>query len=397
MKLHHILQAYPLFLVVLLSFLIVLCNTFTAYRLWFKYFLPQTDQLRGITTDSIVNLCFTAGLFVYLLVSGRRLKEVSMIAFGMQEIVNFLCDNSLRREHLRYNFQEQEFIVDTHSYPTDDILTIKATPPEAVFCDARRKIFKNEKINVTFLNLVTNKEVVRTLTVSESAYIRYSINVSITDNNDLGDPITFRPISFKLIKRTVWESVAYALTYLVDVKGVRSAIVTVMTLFLLDTVGSSIDDFVSPKTSPSVIVSTLTFMATNVLASIPVNALRFKWAYSNNNTIDDSFIALVFLLLTAVYLRSHRQDQDEAVFRKTSKTTIALLGLTLAAVYSTLDLPPLCYYNILELQIPIELLVTFVISATILVFFYLYVFYSQISLLKNKFRLSRNNIQQGRR
>ena len=136
----------------------------------------------------------------------------------------------------------------------------------------------------------------------------------------------------------------------------------------------------------------MSFWAANVLGSVPINTLRYNWAYDNNSSIDSGLICLIFLLLVAVYLRLHT-DEDEKIFSKKSKTTIVLLGLAVLTIYSGFSQNASCPYLLKDVlsELPGVVVIVFIVVAMLLASIYLYIIDTQaVSFYKN--RVMKNNI-----
>ena len=124
--------------------------------------------------------------------------------------------------------------------------------------------------------------------------------------------------------------------------AICSAIVSCITIFTADVTFHALVSLIAPAGSrvyPSVrrYLPVLAMWATNVLGCIPINSMRFGWAYatSREQTLDDALAALVYLLTGGVFLRLHRSDDVESM-RFVDKGVVFVVGLFFLALMSCL-------------------------------------------------------------
>ena len=153
-----------------------------------------------------------------------------------------------------------------------------------------------------------------------------------------------RPISVSLKPDNPFKSAAIALGSMASLTGMKSAIVSIVTIFLLDAVDGAFSKFIDayrPAFSPKVqrYLPLVGLWAANVLASVPINTLRFGWAYdeTGESTVNPGVVAMLFLVMLAVYVRLH-DDAAEDVFPLRSKVTIGIIGMSILVLSRALGI-----------------------------------------------------------
>jgi len=337
----------------------------------FRDMRAANDKARGIYTDNIVGVL--TALATALLLRMRpsvELSHVSMAVFAVQEIVNFTCDNALRSTHLKYYFY-RELLPIARIDASEAALTSEATPALRVTlgaraidpCPARDSLLDGETLDaVDASGAVVAQVQVRTIaaTIAASRGRRASsvplarfgtavdvlvVSPSLVDSIDAAREMR-AATHLRLRRQPTLSASLGALQYFALPIGTRSAIISVLTVFLLDATSGAIDEFVLPVATAlpeaaARYLPVLSMWLASVLASVPVNVLRFDWAYRDTKPdVSDGVVCLAFLLMSAVYMRLHRDGgDDEANFPKRSKATLALLGLVIVVFYTALPLP----------------------------------------------------------
>ena len=120
----------------------------------------------------------------------------------------------------------------------------------------------------------------------------------------------------------------------------KSAAVSLMTLFLLSSVERAVNKVFTAQSSSRYLPLVGLFVA-NILGSTPINMIRFGWAYTDDERsnygqtrISTNFIILLFLLLSAFYLGVPEKKQ---VFPDKAKILMAMAGLTLLVVFDVVN------------------------------------------------------------
>lgn len=413
----HIRNAFPVYALVFLCTAAVVLQALQC-RLpdleSFYEFSTQADQQRGIHTDNIVGLLAVV-VIVFILAASERggrpleLKQFSLIVFVVQEIVNFICDNSLRSEVLRTRYHEnglaavRDDVVDAH-YKLWTYEAAAATwalaPPEGLAgydrlfgprekpakpawkasrtrasswfqmspygCDKFTNPLSRETLRVriqfrndnkTYYGKATDFDRVTLMPPPVEAFSNeYSDEEKLLEFETWwfltfdADPATPFPDAgvverVSVVSESVWAGALNAAGSLASFTGMKSTIVTVATIFLLDAVDGIFNQFVAeyakhfPKGARRYL-PVVAFWASNVLASVPINTLRFGWAYANaDSKVDVGVVAMVFMLLLAVYIKLH-DKADEVVFPRKKKLLVGILAMAMLVLFAGIEPPP---------------------------------------------------------
>ncbi len=148
-------------------------------------------------------------------------------------------------------------------------------------------------------------------------------------------------LCFYVPTKSVGNSSLNTFKYFLDpLMIIRSVSISLITLFLLSTVEQAINSVVCKNKTQfgkDRYMWLIGLLVANVLGSTPINMIRFGWAYSEDrrsgNTLETNFVILLFLLLSAFYLRVNQNDP----FPLHMKVTLVVGGLFLLVMYDTIS------------------------------------------------------------
>ena len=117
---------------------------------------------------------------------------------------------------------------------------------------------------------------------------------------------------------------------------IKSASISLMTLFLLSTIETSVNLAICNENSRYLYI--VGVLVANILGSTPINMVRFGWAYTNDarsgEGLRTSFVILLYLLLSAFWLTIQKKDDP---FPLKAKVTMVVLGLALLVIFDSLS------------------------------------------------------------
>ena len=117
---------------------------------------------------------------------------------------------------------------------------------------------------------------------------------------------------------------------------IKSASISLMTLFLLSTIETSVNLAICNEKSRYLYL--VGVLVANILGSTPINMARFGWAYTNDarsgEGLRTSFVILLYLLLSAFWLTIQKKDDP---FPLKAKVTMVVLGLALLVIFDSLS------------------------------------------------------------
>lgn len=351
----------------------------------------STDRSRGVFTDNVVGLVAVACVLVYLKVFKKaKLEEVSIVVFVMQEIVNLMCDLGMRTTHLTSHFGMEEMrgrllrLDDGSDEYELQILVDADTTPSP--CFPRREMKRGDRIVVS----VDGTQFEATYVGGDGNF--YDALITTLPEGAASMRITFvKPpafvgeaqCTFALVPKSFGASVSTLFGYLVSATAMRSAVVSCITIFTADVTMRALSSFVSPferRVYPSLrrFLPVLTFWITNVLGCIPINSLRFGWAYATerDRTLDDALAALVYLLTGTIFLRLHSGDETDSM-RIVDKGVVFVSGLFILALMSGFpDMRSECHERSGFTGSATD--AALVIVLLLVVFIYVYLIYAQL-------------------
>lgn len=422
-------ETYPVYLLVLFGAVVPIAMQALTARIGLSYYIvgEENDQQRGIHTDNMVGVLTIVVASATLAATSLELKQFSLILFSCQEIVNFVCDNSVRSSSLRKSFHtwEQpnlfhtdnpfegvdfdratEYIKERAGWG-DEWAAEEAKEQKKLFsewADKTAKLVKDNTqeplffpgINVSSCSNkygkgqrvtlhygkhtddgIVYRESRDAIVTEERSFDnqgwwdgeswRKAINWELTklSNIELGSQSSGgyiahkflavkaenepfpneRPISASLKPDNPFKNAALALGSMASFTGMKSAIISIVTIFLLDAVDGAFSGFVDayrPKFSTKVqrYVPLVGLWASNVLASVPINTLRFGWAYDerDESTVNPGVVATLFLVMLAVYVRLH-DEASEDVFPLRSKVTVGIIGMSILVLFTGIGNP----------------------------------------------------------
>lgn len=357
----------------------------------------ETDKQRGIFTDNMVALIVVALAAVTLKAfPSLAFRQISILVFCCQEMINFVCDNALRTHHLKRSFGAFEFDVQPLTYATDSQVKVEirhTNVPEGRMDCSRisfmTRIRPSDTIQVLFENGDSAEAFVdRTYSVFETSFDLPPIALRFRDYTYNGDnPVTKMHVT---PNTSVFASSWNAIQYIMGIIGMRAMIVSLMSVFLLDSTERALDGYVSSyETSvPQSLrryLPLLTLWFTSVFAALPINLLRFGWAYKPfgvQTEVTTSLVCLIFLLLSSVYLRNHT-DEDEMILPRKTKTYTVLIGLCLLCLVSFLPDVKTCpmYLSDLMNESPLPAKLTFYLGGVLTVGILFSLVRAQLSLV----------------
>lgn len=367
----------------------------------------NADQMRGIYTDNIVCAVYTALLGVTVYVTGYRVDQLEMVFYCMQEISNYMCDNALASTRLtraryddetrvlteaefRANFKSTEF--DGRRITADDVMDSLGTRNPIIPLNNEKSCSnfggrKREMYRHVFLRMKSGKDhkgeilFEKTITSNDGnvRLVEVVVDYPIEELPLNAYVETFQPL--RVIQTTMLE--------FGNPRVVRSMVVSLATVFMLSSFNKTMQPIIDKTRSR--FAEVLMFWVTSSLASIPVNTLRFGWAYVDHGVtkVSTGIVALVYLLVYATYLNGHAL-RDEITFSRRSKLIIGVLGLAAFGVYVNVPIPslPCEIYDLFEIfdsPAPFNARILFLISQAIGTLLYFTCFYfimhSQISRL----------------
>ena len=336
-------------------------DTFTAVE-------ARHDARRGILTDNVVGVLMVLLTALAMLAFRKvRVERVSLLFFTCQELVNFVCDNSLRAAHLKRYVTSESVAVE----PIDDVpyrlrdgevtavdaytVALRTIVGATSRCVYRPRLRPSDRVTLvlSYGDAPPAVELAARVVGDDAVYL----------NSSDGDPVEFElGVALDAASRAALDDVAAgaatatvridkspralsvalrSLGYFRSLVGMRAAVVSVLSVYLLSVTDDALLAFVRPyaplypKTER--FLPLLSLWMSSVFASLPINALRFGWAYKQvgaPSEISTSLVSLVFLLLTAVFLKLHAEG-DEATFPLRSKTIVSMLGMALVVLLSS--------------------------------------------------------------
>ena len=119
---------------------------------------------------------------------------------------------------------------------------------------------------------------------------------------------------------------------------IKSAAVSLMTLFLLSTIEKAINGVIV-KDSKNKYLPLLGLLVANILGSTPINMVRFGWAYTSDERVEGeklstNFVILLFLLLSAFYIGVPSKCDP---FPNSAKIFMVLSGLCLLVIFDIVN------------------------------------------------------------
>ena len=156
-----------------------------------------------------------------------------------------------------------------------------------------------------------------------------------------GSNLAISQLRFYISNESVGSSSINTFKYLLQPDMViKSAAVSLMTLFLLSTVERAVNKVITNDGKvKSRFWPLLGLFVANILGSTPINMVRFGWAYttdehSTTDKLSTNFVILLFLLLSAFYVGIPNKDDP---FPNTIKIIMVLAGLCLLVIFDVIS------------------------------------------------------------
>jgi len=379
---------YTLLLVVTLCVTCFVLNIAFAIPAFSKYPVEEDDKIRGILTDNVVSFVMVVLVAILMCVFPKmQIGDASITYFTFQEIVNFVCDNTLRSAHVvKHSISEEKQVKDfsVRSAIPENIANFLNTQRTLLLLDFEAsRLGENCIVDSKLDNLSTVTLVIRRGEIVEEHQLRFfttendyallnfprdfqlsffptwghsmSDAVFSPDYSPNPDTASISELYFLRLENDITAHIRLnkttgalglatkAVAYVRDVVGTRAVIVSVLSLFMASGIDKGITKFVQGFSSEfndngKRFLPLLVLWMSSAFASLPINTLRFGWAYKqlgNKSEISTTLVSVIFILVTAMFLQLHREEDDKR-FPFVSKSIVAIIGLTLLVLLNNI-------------------------------------------------------------